>query len=175
MKKLQLGADVSYILSKLGNISIFHYLTENEKRQLLNISDLLEYQPGEKIISKGEISTCFYAVLSGTLNVTVKNEETSQDIFLAVIGEGEFFGESGIFSDGKRTADVTPINVTEVISFDRNSFFSFIRMFPSAGVKILMVFVNGLLKKLNDSNKELAYERRNVLEQNAIDEFLNKY
>jgi hypothetical protein len=42
----------------------------------------------------------------------------------------------------------------------------------AAGVKILMIFVNGLLKKLSDSNKELAFERRNVMDQSAIDQFL---
>jgi CRP/FNR family cyclic AMP-dependent transcriptional regulator len=105
MKKLMLG-DISYALSKLGNISIFQYLTDDERKQLLDICEIFEYHKGEKIVSKGEVSSCFYAVLSGTLNVTVQ-DDAGKEIFLARIGEGEFFGEAGIFSDARRTADVS--------------------------------------------------------------------
>jgi CRP-like cAMP-binding protein len=92
--------------------------------------------------------------------------------FLSCIGEGEFFGEAGIFSNAKRMANVVAAEASQIISIGRNDFFSFISRHSSAGVKILMVFVNGLLKKLSESNKELAYERRNVLDQSAIDQFL---
>lgn len=171
MRKL-LISEINYVLSKLGNITIFQYLTEIEKRQLLNICDIYEYHSEEKIITQGETSNCFYVILSGTVNVTVPDSTTGKEVFLSVIGEGEFFGEAGIFNDSKRTANVSAADTCEIICIPRNEFFTFISKFTSAGVKVLMVFVNGLLKKLNDSNKELAFERRNVLAQSAVDEFL---
>ena len=61
---------------------------------------------------------------------------------------------------------------SEILKIDRDEFFNFITQETAAGVKILMIFVNGLLKKLSDSNKELAFERRNVMDQSAIDQFL---
>jgi CRP/FNR family transcriptional regulator, cyclic AMP receptor protein len=171
MKKLQLG-DVQYVLSKLGNITIFQYLTEDEKRQLLNICEIYEFEPDEKIITQGEVSNCFYAILSGTVNVTVQDHNSGKEVFLSVIGEGEFFGEAGIFSNAKRSANVVTATTAEIICIRRSDFFTYVSQFTSAGVKILMIFVNGLLKKLNDSNKELAFERREVLDQSAIDDFL---
>ncbi len=171
MRRLQLG-DINWALSKLGNISIFHYLTDDERKFLLNISEIFEYDQDERIINYGEISACFYAILSGKVNVSVPDANTGKEVFLSCIGEGEFFGEAGIFSNAKRTANVIAAETSKIISIGRNDFFSFISRHPSAGVKILMVFVNGLLKKLNDSNKELAFERRNVLDQSAIDQFL---
>ena len=171
MRRLQL-AEVNHALSKLGNITIFHYLNEDEKKYLLNICEIYQYEQGEKIIAQGETGTCFYAMLSGTVNVTVPDQNTGKEVFLSLIGEGEFFGEAGIFSNSTRTANVSAAETSELISIGRNQFFTFISRFTSAGVKILMAFVNGLLKKLNDSNKELAFERRNTLEQSAIDQFL---
>jgi CRP/FNR family cyclic AMP-dependent transcriptional regulator len=171
MRRLQMG-EMNWALSKLGNISIFHYLTDEERKHLLNISEIFEYNKDETIVTLGEISICFYAILSGTVNVTVPDINTGKEVFLSCIGEGEFFGEAGIFSNAKRTANVSAAETAEIISIGRNDFFSFISRHPSAGVKILMVFVNGLLKKLSESNKELAYERRNVLDQSAIDQFL---
>jgi CRP/FNR family cyclic AMP-dependent transcriptional regulator len=170
VRKLQLG-DISLLLTKINSTSIFRYLADPEKRELLNISEVWEYQPGEKIITQGETSSCFYAVISGTVNVTVPNKETGKEIFLSCIGVGEFFGESGIFYDTKRTADVAPVDKAEILRIGRYDFFNFIKKDSAAGVKILMLFVNGLLKKLNDSNKELAFERRTILDQAAIDLF----
>ncbi len=171
MRRLQPG-EINWVLSKLGNVSIFHYLTDDERKHLLNISEIFEYDQDEKIVNQGDISTCFYVILSGTVNVSVPDPNATKEVFLSCIGEGEFFGEAGIFSNSKRTANVFAAETVKIVSIGRNDFFSFISRHPSAGVKILMVFVNGLLKKLSDSNKELAYERRNVLDQSAIDQFL---
>jgi len=132
MQNLQL-TDIPYLLSKLGNVTIFQYLN----------------------------------------NVTVKDSSSGNEVFLSVIGEGEFFGETGVYNNAKRTANVSAaIDGCEILRIDRSDFFNFISGHTAAGVKILMIFVSGLLKKLNDSNKELAYERRNVLDQSAIDQFL---
>jgi cAMP-binding proteins - catabolite gene activator and regulatory subunit of cAMP-dependent protein kinases len=171
MRQLQLG-EIQYGISKLGNVSIFQYLNDNERRELLKICTIHEFDPDEKIINQGETSNCFYAILSGTVNVTVTDKNLGKEVFLSVIGEGEFFGEAGIFNDAKRSANITAASAAEIICIDRNDFFNFISQFTGAGVKILMLFVNGLLKKLNSSNQELAFERREVMDQSAIDQFL---
>ena len=171
MRKLQFE-DVKYILSKVGEISIFHYLTVDEKWKLLNLCEVFQYDAGEKIITQGETGTYFYAILSGSVNVTINDAKSSKEIFLSSTGAGDFFGESGIFSDIRRTANIIAAETTEILSISRDQFFSYINAFTPAGVKILMLFVNGLLKKLNDSNQELAFARRDVLDQGAIDQFL---
>lgn len=174
MRKLQFS-DIENLMSKIDNINIFHYLTDDEKWELLMISNILEYIPEEKIISQGETGACFYAILSGAVNVTAVNASSGKEVFLSIIGEGEFFGEAGIFRDTKRTANVSAATTTELIRIDRGDFFKFICMSTSAGVKILMLFIDGLLKKLSDSNKELAFERRQVLDQSAVDQFFTNY
>jgi CRP-like cAMP-binding protein len=171
MKKLNLG-DVSYLISKLGNVKLFQYLNDVEKQDLLNISEFYQYEAEEPVITQGETSTCFFAILSGTVNVTVKDVATGNQVFLSCIGEGDFFGENGVFSNTQRTANVSAATICEIIKIDRDDFFNYITKQTAAGVKILMIFVNGLMKKLSDSNKELAFERRNVLDQSTIDQFL---
>jgi CRP-like cAMP-binding protein len=171
MRKVQFE-DVKYILSKVGEISIFHYLTVDQKWKLLNICEVFEYEPGEKITTEGETGTCFYAILSGTVNITVNDSNSGKEIFIAATGAGDFFGEAGIFNDIKRTATVSAVDTTEILCIPRDNFFNYVNGYASAGVKILMLFVNGLLKKLYDSNKELAFVRRDVMDQTAIDYFL---
>lgn len=171
MRKVQFE-DIKYILSKVGEISIFHYLTVDQKWKLLNICEVFEYEPGEKITTEGETGTSFYAILSGMVNITVNDANSGKEVFMTATGAGDFFGEAGIFSDIKRTANVTAVETTEILCIPRDNFFNYINAYASAGVKILMLFVNGLLKKLYDSNKELTFVRRDVLDQSAIDHYL---
>lgn len=152
------------LLPKINQITIFQYLDENERRQLLNITDFLEYYKDEKIITQGEVSSCFFVVINGQLNVSI-NGENGKKIQVSSINEGDFFGETGIFTDGQRTANVSPIESAQILRIGRNDFFSFIRMYPQAGVKLMMLFVHGLMKKLNASNQELAVEREGQLDK----------
>jgi CRP-like cAMP-binding protein len=152
----------SNLTAKINKIKIFQYLEDDEKKMLLNIADYFEYRQGEKIIAQGEVSYCFYAVINGRLNVTIDGENGNQ-IQISSINEGDFFGENGIFTDGqKRTASISPVDTAQVLRIGRDDFFNFIRMFPKAGVNILMLFVHGLMKRLNTSNKELASEREDT-------------
>lgn len=171
MKTLQLD-DIKQVLSKLDNITIFRYLTDSEKKELLKICEICEYNAEEKIISQGESGACFYAVLSGAVNVSALDSSSGKEVFLSVIGEGEFFGEAGIFRNSKRTATISAATTTVIICIERIDFYHFISKYTSAGVKILMLFIDGLLKKLSGSNKELAFERREVMDQSALDQFL---
>ncbi|MGE5558376.1 MAG: cyclic nucleotide-binding domain-containing protein [Bacillota bacterium] len=169
MKRLQLNVD---LLGQLKDVGLFHYLSDDEKRQLISNCELFEYAKDEKVVTQGEVSSCFFVVFSGTLNVTVK-DNTGKEVFISSIGAGDFFGEAGIFTNAQRTANVAPATDSAgILRIDRNAFFDFVKQYPTAGVKMLMLFINGLLKKLSDSNKELAMTRSSVLDQSAIDSFL---
>lgn len=162
------------LISRVGNISIFHNLNDDEKRNLLSICDLLEYYQGDRVITQGEESSSFFIVVSGTLKVTVK-DASGAEIFVSYIQEGDFFGETGIFSDSKRTANVSPVDTARILCIGKNDFFRFIHMYPHAGVKILMLFVYGLMKKLNETNQGLlAMERRTVVNQNEVNHLFNE-
>ena len=58
---------------------------------------------------------------------------------------------------------------------DREKFFEFIKSFPSAGIKILMIIIHSLLNKLKDVNHELAFEREAHLEQKDIDQIIDSF
>lgn len=148
----------SYLQAKIDKISIFRYLDDSEKKTLLKFAHFHEYYNDERIITQGETSYSFYALISGQLNVTI-NGENNKQVPISHINEGEFFGETGIFDDGQRTATVSAIDTVHVLVIERNDFFCFIRMYPRAGVKLMMLFVHGLMKKLNASNKELVVEK----------------
>jgi CRP/FNR family transcriptional regulator, cyclic AMP receptor protein len=152
-------------MAKIYKIKIFQYLDDNEKKMLLTIADYFEYHKDEKIISQGEVSYCFYAVITGKLNVSIDGENGAQ-IQISTIQEGDFFGENGIFTDGqKRTANISPVDTAQVLRIGRDDFFNFIRLYPKAGVNLLMLFVHGLMKRLSTANKDLINDKDETLDK----------
>jgi CRP-like cAMP-binding protein len=158
----------AYYLSKMRKVLIFRYLEDGALIRILQISNIISYKKNDYIISEGETSPYLFAVLEGSINVSVKKEE-GKDIFICMIGEGEVFGEAGIFLTVKRTANVISTENTTILRIHRKDLLDFIKQQPTAGIKLLMIIIYSLLKKLRDANQELAFERKADIEQEDID------
>lgn len=156
---------------KVKDIMTFKYLTDAELDHLLSTGSVLQYDRNEAIVREGELDHHFFGVLSGTVSVSV-GEAGGKDVFICALGEGEVFGEAGFFLKIHRTASVVARDKAVMFRLERKELASFIRAYPSAGNKILLITIYGLLKKLRAANQELAYERKSDLEQSDIDDLV---
>lgn len=159
-------------IPKMKKSMMFRYLEEHALRDILSVADVMCLEEGERIITEGEVSPYFYLVLSGCVNVLV-NEAEGKEVFISAIGEGECFGEAGIFLTMKRTAHVVSTENTTVLRMHREKLLQFIKRQPGSGIKMLMVVIYGLLKKLRSVNQELAFERKTDIEQDDIDSLVD--
>ncbi len=150
----------------------FRYLGDDELTALIQAGTVLEYDGEEPIVREGEIDQCFFGILRGTVSVSVQENE-GKDVFICALGAGEVFGEAGFFLKIKRTASVIAQDKTTVFRLTRGSLAKYIRSHPSAGNKILMITIYGLLRKLRMANQELAYERKSDMAQSDIDDLVN--
>lgn len=146
---------------------LFRPLSLPEKQSLWSMGDLLEYERLERIVNEGELSNHFYIVVEGTVQVQVNQQGT--EVFICSLGPGATFGEAAMFLKMRRTADVVASDRALVLRLSREGLMEFFRHNPPGGNKILMVMVYGLLRKLRDSNQELAFERRSDVGQDDVD------
>ena len=75
---------------------------------LLKNSHRKNYNAKQVIIHEGDSSDSLYYIIEGSANVQAENE-TGDEIILAHLNQGDFFGEAGLFNldsgeEGKRTA-----------------------------------------------------------------------
>ena len=158
----------------LDKILLFKFLSKEEKKELFNLSDIVGYQSGELIIAEGDIQPCIFAVIKGTVNVMVK-EKSGKEVFICSIGEGDVFGEAGIFLKVKRTAKVISTQDTIILRVNRDKMLGFIKKHKDAGMKILMLIIYSLLRKLREANQEIAFERKSDIKQEDIDAIINDF
>lgn len=171
MERLALGPEWA---EGMKRIITFRFLDPVEIENLLKSAAILKYKEGEIIIEEGEISPFFFGVIDGPLSVSVK-DTTGKQIYVSALGPGDVFGEAGIFIKVKRTARVSVQGDATVVRFHRQDIINFIRQYPEAGNKIMFVIVFGLLRKLRTMNQELAYERKSEMDQDDIDDIMEKF
>jgi CRP-like cAMP-binding protein len=157
---------------QLAGVIAFRYLSGEELEHLVGAAQVVDLDADQTIISEGQVNQDLFVVLSGAVNVTTVGDAEKQ-VFISAIGEGEVFGEAGIFLTVRRTANVVSAQKTRLLRIDRAGLMSFFRRYPSAGIKMLMILVYGLLKKLRTSNQELAFERKADMQQDDIDALVN--
>ena len=161
-------------LPMIKKIVTFRLMSDEDLSWILSKSELLQFEEKEKIIVQGEVNQDFYAVLDGSVQVSV-TEDNGTDVYICTIGAGEVFGEAGMFLHVKRTANVESLARTVIIRIPRQEMVSFIKNNPVGGNKFLLVIIHSLLRKLREANQELAYERQSDVEQDDIDAIVNDY
>ena len=77
---------------------------------LLKFSHRKSYKAKKIIINEGDVSSSLYYIIEGSVSVLAESE-TGEEIILAQLNQGDFFGEAGLFEfdnsdQGKRTARV---------------------------------------------------------------------
>ena len=107
------------------------------------------YKDGEIIVKQGTTGDCLYVIQEGKVEV-VLNEKDSE-IKLAELGEGEFFGEMGLFEKDVRSCTVRALGDSKVMTIDKRNFYKTIRDDPSIAYRLLEKMSN----RLRETNKKL--------------------
>ncbi len=162
-----IASDKQKYRSVVRNMVAFKYFGAAAMDTFFGSAEIHTYHEDDQIIVEGSKSPYFYAVVEGTVNVSV--HESERDVFICAIGEGELFGEAAIFASVKRTASVRSAGESVILRIHRDNLIAFIRSAPTDGVKFLMIVIFSLLRKLRDANQELAFERKFDVEQDDVD------
>jgi CRP-like cAMP-binding protein len=159
---------------QLGNILLFKFLSDREIGDMLSMGEIRVYEEQERVLHQGEIDQSIYAIIDGPVGVNV-GEKKKKGVYICTIGEGEVFGEAGLFLKVKRTANVDCLGPTILFRLTRQELIRFIKKYPTTGNKLLMVVIYSLLNKLREANQELAFERRVDVGQADVDSIVNEF
>ena len=128
-----------------------------KKEDQLTLGELGKvYRPGEVIIRQGDTGDCMYVIQSG--RVEVIREHEGAEIRLAVLREGDFFGEMALFETDVRSATVRPLGDVRVLTVDRKMFLRRLHDDPSLAFMI-MQRMSRRLRELNEEISRMTAER----------------
>jgi small-conductance mechanosensitive channel/CRP-like cAMP-binding protein len=103
----------SEIIERLSAVDIFAPLTTEETARLAGASVNHVFAPGETVIRAGDKGSSMFVVNSGRVQVQVQENGRARNV--AVLKEGDFFGEMALFTREPRTASVVALEETAVL------------------------------------------------------------
>jgi len=121
---------------------LFEVLNEEERNALVREMELESHDEGSVIITEGQLGASMYIIASGEVKVFTQGAGGAT-VYLARLGEGDFFGEVSMLTGKPRTATITVSQRTELLRLDKDKLDNALAMYP------------GIRKVLND-----FYQRR---------------
>jgi CRP/FNR family transcriptional regulator, cyclic AMP receptor protein len=126
----------STTLSILRQHPIFCDLDGEALEQLSRYAKHSILKRGATICSKGDPGNSMFAVISGTVKISVSSAD-GRSAILNLIGPGELFGEIAVLDGQARTADATANTNCEIFAIDRRDFLPFVRSQPTLAMKFI--------------------------------------
>ena len=152
--KINAMTDIIFFIKK---IKLFAVLSDAEALILKGVGEDIEYPEGKTIFSEGEDGDAFYAVINGKVRISKKsNIDSANEEVLALIREGEFFGEMALFDEGMRTANAAAHTNCTLFTITADQFNELIQKNHLLAIKILLGFVRTLSKRLKAMNQEMV-------------------
>jgi len=81
----------------------------------------VDFAPGEVIFKKGDKGEFIYTIISGNVEIIEETPEEGEKV-IAVLGQGDYFGEMALISDSPRSAMARAVNSVEAMTISRDDF-----------------------------------------------------
>src|SRR3954452_16688433 len=123
-------------LSVLGKHPYFADLEPESFDQLCRYAKHSTLKRGATIASKGDPGTSLFAVISGTVKISISSPD-GRNAILNLIGAGEIFGEIALLDRQPRSADAIANTNCELFIIDRREFIPFVQSQPTLAMKFI--------------------------------------
>ncbi len=132
-------------MGMVSRVPLFANLGKKHLNYISEVGRRSSYDPGEKIVKKGEEGNGLYLILEGEVEVR------SGDRVLASLGKGNFFGEIALFDSQPRSADIVAVSRTTCFGITARSFERILQKEP----KIVQGIIRELARRLRKANVAL--------------------
>lgn len=134
----------------LKQVPVFEKLTRSELKEISKIVHKREFLKDEYVFKFNTPGLGMYVIVKGEIVI-----EGDDGVEFARLQEGDFFGETALISEDKRSANAKAFTDTRIIAFFRSDLLEIIRRNPSFGTKILFNLSNIMATRLKKSNSIL--------------------
>jgi CRP-like cAMP-binding protein len=129
----------------LKRVPIFSELASKDLERISAVAHLRHYHKEQVILIEEEVGQTLFIVMSGQVKIS-RISEDGREVILAVMGEGDFFGELSLLDGHSRSANVTVIKDAEMLLIHREDFLNLLKEFPSIGINLLKELASRIRK-----------------------------
>jgi pilus assembly protein CpaE len=123
----------------IDNLPIFKGLDSTSVGKIKDLVEISVYSDNSTLFSQGDASDAFYVIQSGA--VSVVREHNGHKSELAILEEGDFFGEMGIIDDSPRSATCVTKGETTLLVIGQNAFLKMMATSPTISRHVMSAIV----------------------------------
>lgn len=139
---------MSNIADELQSFPLFQEFNSEQVQYLSEESEAITLEDDEYLFEQDdEPNDCFYVILSGTIGIE-KFMRNDKEI-VTTLDPGEFFGEFGLFSGGKRLAGAIATEPTTVLKISQSTVGKMKAQYPEALISMYEHMFESLAGRFN--------------------------
>jgi signal transduction histidine kinase len=140
-------------------------------QKLATFARVKTYPERTVLCQEGQHENTFYLIKEGEVEVVKYFDAANRELFIRLLGPGQFFGEMAIVVDGPRNATVRTTMPTSVFEFGRDSVLNMLTISPMMAQSMLRAIIDRL--RVNDmmqiEEMQKAYEALQRLDRAKLD------
>ena len=130
-------------LEALRSVPLFASLDDDAARDLRSLLSDKTVPQNTRLFRQGDKGDAMYLIESGRVRISIRDEE-DQEVILAELAQGDFFGEMAIIDGRQRSADAKVIEDAQFAILSREAFLSFVRNNPDVALEMLSALTDRL-------------------------------
>lgn len=111
----------SVSITALRTFPLFNGLSDETLAAASRMAMMRRIPRGQAVVLAGEKTDYVYFVLTGSLKVIVSDED-GREVILSILGQGELFGEMGVFGEQPRSASVLAVVPSDLVMISKSDF-----------------------------------------------------
>lgn len=123
-------------ITMLRAVPLFAAVPERELTRPAGRLRRRTFKRGEVIMHRGDPAGALHVIRSGRVKITLPSEEGEETV-LALLGEGQCFGEIAALDGGPRSATVTAVEPTETLALLREDLLALARESPDFALSLI--------------------------------------
>jgi len=129
------------------SVPIFAGLSDAAIAHLIGLSEPVSGEPEVILVQEGSPGNAFYLVQSGKVAV-VKEDPAGQDVLLATLTKGDFFGEMSIIECMPRSASIRVLEKAELYQIKTGALFKLFKTMPDQYAILILNISRDLCRRL---------------------------
>jgi uncharacterized membrane protein len=130
-------------LEALRSVPLFASLDDDAARDLRNLLSEKTVAQNTRLFRRGETGNAMYLIESGRVRISIRDDD-KQEVILAELAQGDFFGEMSLIDGRQRSADAQVIEDSRLAVLSRDAFLSFVRTNPDVALEMLSALTDRL-------------------------------
>jgi CRP/FNR family transcriptional regulator, cyclic AMP receptor protein len=153
-------------LEALRSVPLFASLDDEAAEALRELLEVEVFPEGRVLFRKGETGDAMYLIEDGRVRIHVRDAD-GDDVTLAELAGGDFFGEMAILDGKDRSADATVLADARLAVLSREHFLDFVRRDPGVALNMLAA-ITSRLRRTDEMLGQRVSRNLNEIEEEQL-------